>query len=924
MFRLLLFALFASASAVPRLQATQEDRLVPHAPFQPSAEVAGLDQWPEPPAGEQRATPRKQVSGPMASTTRQPRGALAGRIVFAGAGHGWAWSGSAWGLGRPQLLSMNEDYGNLDQMTLFAHYCFNAGATVVPMRPIGHQTNEVVLDNTSPQVTFSGTWTDSSGAVFYGAAGAVPYRFSAVAQEETATATYAPSIPVAGFYPVYAWAAAGGNRVSQLYRVHHSGGQSQVRVPHRMVGNGWVYLGTYHFTAGSNAPTAAVVVSNLAETAGEAGVVIADAIRFGNGMGDVDRGSGVSGYPREEEAARYWIQRSLGPGQSSTIYDSPGSTDYDDNVGAPIRMAVEMNREAEGNMYRRVYVSFHSNAGGGRGVMGLYNDPALSPNVARNSNTPNQRRLAQLLGTEVNNDLSSLGGLLETPWHNRGSDVIFARSDYAFGEINNNTVSNAFDATIVEAAFHDNDADSRLMRDPKVRNWVARAAYQGLVRYFNQFDGVPANFLPEPPFNVSATNTGHSIAVSWNSPLNQAGSGTPTEYVVYTSADGYGFGNPIVIPFGTNSVELLDFPPGSPVFFRVSAANAGGESMPSETVVCRRALQPLSSRILLVNGFNRFDRTLNLRQTLTRQAYRPPGHDGNSGTIERVLPRSSNSFDYAVPHALAIAASGIMMGFDSCQLQSATNGMVPLADYDIVIWAAGNQSTAGRTFHSASQERISAFLRTGGNLFVSGAEIAWDLDRPSGPTAADREFLRVWLRATLGGATNDNSRSHAVVPESSSIFDGLPDAVFDDGSGGIYWVGYPDALVPQDATPVLRYPGYQGGTAGIHHSGQKGRGQVIYFGFPFETVLSPALRASYLGRILEAFSRPARLAPAGFAVDGKTLLSLTAEPGLTYRLQRSEDLDHWTDAGQVTTTTGAETLEDGPLLSGNRYYRVSR
>jgi len=924
MVRLLLLAFLALA--LPHAFATQEHTPVPNAPFQPSIEVPGLDAWPKSAVGASDLTgARKQAAGPIISATRQPRGALSGRVVFTSAGHGWAWSGSAWALGRPQLHSMNEDYGNLDQMTLFAFYCFNAGATVVPMRPIGHQTNEVVLDNTSPGVAFAGAWADSAGSVFYGAAGSVPYRFSGVAPEETATATYAPGIPVAGFYPVYAWAAAGANRVNQLYRVRHSGGESSVRVPHRMVGNGWVYLGTYHFAAGSNAATAAVIVSNLAEPGEQTGVVIADAVRFGNGMGDVDRGGGVSRYPREEEASRYWVERSLGPGQSPTIYDNPGSSDANDNVGAPIRMAVEMNREAEGSMFRRIYVSFHSNAGGGRGVMGLYNDPALSTNVARNSNTPNQRRLAQLLGTEVNNDLSSLGSFLEVPWYNRGTDVMFARSDYAFGEINNNTISNEFDATIVEVAFHDNESDARLMRDPKVRNWVARAAYQGVLRYMNQFDGVPMTFLPEPPVNVSATNTGRSIVVSWSPSSAQGGSGAPAEYIVYSSTDGYGFGNPVTVPAnGTNLVELPDFPVGQPVFFRVAAANAGGESMPSETVVCRRPESAASSRILLVNGFTRFDRTLNLRQTLTPGSYRPPGHDANSGAIERVLPRRVNSFDYAVPHALAITSSGSLMGFDSCQVQAVTNGTVSLTDYEIVIWAAGNQSTAGRTFNSVSQERISAFLRLGGNLFASGSEIAWDLDRSIGPSAADRQFLRDQLRAALGGSTNDNSGSHVFVPKPASLFAGLPSGAFDDGSGGIYWVGYPDALVPQGSIAVLEYPGYQGGAAGLYHQGSNGGGQVVYFGFPFETILSPQLRAAYMGRILETLSRPARLEPAGFAAGGGIRLSLIAEPGITYVVQHSSDLTTWTQVGQVTNTTGTLTIADELLLAGSRFYRVVR
>ena len=158
---------------------------------------------------------------------------------------------------------MSEDYGNLDQMTMFVFYCFNSGATVVPFRAVGFQTNEVVLDNDDLGVTWSGSWSNSSFTNYYGNPGDVPYRFTTAADTETATATYTPNIPVAGFYPVYTWVLAGGNRTNQLYRIRHTGGEATVRVPHQMVGNGWVYLGTYYFNAGANAANGAVVISNL-------------------------------------------------------------------------------------------------------------------------------------------------------------------------------------------------------------------------------------------------------------------------------------------------------------------------------------------------------------------------------------------------------------------------------------------------------------------------------------------------------------------------------------------------------------------------------------------------------------------------------------------------------------------------------------
>ena len=330
-----------------------------------------------------------QNFGPMVPSAHQPVGALSGRVVFMNSGHGWTWStNNFWYLQRPTALnSMNEDYGNWDQLNFFAAYCFNAGAVVASMRPLGQQTNEAVLDNDDAAVTFAGTWSNSTSTVFFGSAGDVPYRFASLAATETATATYTPTIPVTGYYPVYTWVRLGSDRGDQLYRIRHTGGETQYRVPHYLAGNGWIYLGEYFFNAGSSAANGSVVISNLRGTT-NGSVVIADAIRFGNGMGSVARGTnGVSGYPREEESCRYWIQANLGQGQSTILYDA-SDTDEHDSWQAPPRMSVEMSRTNSSLFFKRIHISFHSNAGGTRGVLGLITG----------SPTPNQAALRKSAG----------------------------------------------------------------------------------------------------------------------------------------------------------------------------------------------------------------------------------------------------------------------------------------------------------------------------------------------------------------------------------------------------------------------------------------------------------------------------------------------------------------------------------------------
>src|SRR5690606_17778194 len=164
---------------------------------------------------------------------------------------------------------------------------------------------------------------------------------------------------------------------------------------HRLVGNGWVYLGSYVFRAGSGGY---VEVTNKARNAADVtsgSVVIADAIRFGNGMGDVNRGGGISGRPREEESSRYWVERALAA-EVAPIFDAfPDRNDQSNNVGSAPRYAAHMNRETAGSFFDRVFMSFHSNAVGGRGVMGLYNAHAiLRPD--------HQIELAKLVADELN------------------------------------------------------------------------------------------------------------------------------------------------------------------------------------------------------------------------------------------------------------------------------------------------------------------------------------------------------------------------------------------------------------------------------------------------------------------------------------------------------------------------------------------
>ncbi|WP_425396327.1 fibronectin type III domain-containing protein [Aeoliella sp.] len=759
----------------------------------------------------------------------QPEGGLSDKIVYVHGGHGYTADNlddGDWSFQRPLLLDMIEDLGNQDQMSFLVNYLFNAGATVVPLRPVGHQPNEIVLDNDDVGVTFTGAWSNSSAGIYFGDAGDVPYRFASTSATETATAEYRPNVQEAGYYPVYAWTRYGSDRASdQLYRVHHSGGATEVTINHRRVGNGLVYLGTYYFEEGTEGY---VEISNKSSESGR--VVIADMIRFGNGVGDIDRGGGVSGRNREDEAGLYWVKWHVD--RSQGIPDSEYRASSDDRsatVSLAPRYAEYMNRSTDGSLSDRVFVSFHSNAGGGgaRGVLALYNGNN-DPNTA----TPNQFLLANELGREVNDDLIAQVGQFEHDWQHR-STVTLDRSDIEFGEINNYRINDEFDATIVETGFHDNMEDAEMLRDPKVRDAIARATYQGLVDYFGAVDGgaTPATDLPGAPEDVRVESTGAGeVTVHWEPPaVNSYNGGTPTGYRVYTSANGYGFDGGRYVPGGaSNSLSITGLDTGAAYYFKVVAVNQGGES-PSSQVMAAIA-NDSSGDVLIVSGFNRFDRPLN------------PTQPAVGGEVERVRPRQSNSFDYPVQVAEAIEASHPELTVHTTSNQLIIDGEVQLGDYSTVIWILGEESSVDDTFNATEQTLVSQYLADGGSLFVSGAEIGWDLDNLNN----GRSFYNNTLRADY---VSDDANTYNVTGTAGTLFEGLTFS-FDDGD--LYYdAQFPDVISPLGgATQVMSYSGGSGGGAAIQYDGGPDGAKLVMFGFPFETITNAALRAEIMDRAL--------------------------------------------------------------------------
>lgn len=778
---------------------------------------AGELNKPEPEVYEWPADER--AGGSPTYNPGKPAGALSGKTVFLSPGHGWYYAStlSRWATQRGNWGGLIEDLSNGEAvLNHLARYLHNAGANVWTCRERDFNTNMVIIDNTdgAPSYTTSGSWTNSTGAgTWYGS----NYQYSAVSATETAVATYTPDIPAADYYSVYVWTPSASNRSTDaIVRVKHTGGTTTHVINMQRDGNTWRFLGMYHFAAGRNTTSGAVEISNQGSDASK--YVIADAVRFGGGMGDYVDGGTVSGWPRWEESGSYF----------PVFMGQPGAP-YGTVNGMPLYAKWESESWEDS-----IYFSWHSNATGshtGHGTQMYVYAPGQPPPGPFNAfgGVVGGDTLATRIFDEVMNDI-------HVAW-----DPAWPGGKYSayFGELNPSN-NDEMPACLIEVAYHDSAADQPSLLDPRFRDLVARACYQGIVKwwYFHA-DGpsatpIPTNtLLPEPPTHLAVRQTGPgAVRVSWRPPPYDTGNGllgdAATGYLVQMSRDGLGFNDG-----AATTSTYLDFTGlniGGVYYFRVLATNAGGQSFPTEIGGVKLDSDG-AAPILVVTGFDRLDADAMLAED--------DPYDSQAMLRERL--EWMNHYGYIRTFADALNPTGL--AFDSCTNEAVRDNDVALGAYAAVIWQCGEESDETSTFDSVEQNRIWAYLVAGGRLFVSGSEIGLDLDQ----LGHGASFYNNLLKADF---VADDAGTYTVAPVASSIFDGIGSFTFDDGTA-IFNVDSPDVMTTASGSvAALSYVGGTGGTAGVVYDGAF---QLVHFAFPFEAITDPSRRIEIMVAVLDFF-----------------------------------------------------------------------
>lgn len=797
-----------------------------------------------------------------------------------------------WGWQRPRLFCTNEDqFTQSFVVPYLLPMLENAGAYVFTPRERDIQRNEVVVDNdtsvsarsslyieqeskkshwqTAPLPGFAqrkATYQDGENPFRDGTARFAPTEKKA----DRAFAEWVPDLPEAGRYAVYVSYLTLPQSVSDAkYLVFHNGGVTEFQVNQQMGGGTWVYLGTFEFDQGQHEHNM-VVLTNESK---QKGVVCADAVRFGGGMGNIERGGHTSSLPRYLEGARYAAQWS---GMPASVYGRPqADNDYADDINVRSYMlnylsgGSPFNPQEEGlGVPFEMSFALHSDAGVSSedqiiGSLGIYTTRFNRGQLAAGTRRMASRDLSDLLLSQLEKDIRSN---FNVAWTRR------SLWDRNYSE----TRLPAVPSAIVEMLSHQNFADMRLGHDPNFKFTASRAIYKGILRFLCNQHGQKyiVQPLPVTHFALQFTRKRREIELTWQPASDpQEPTAEAEAYIVYTRIGRGGFDNGVKVKDPSYSVRLE---PGIVYLFRVTAINRGGESFPSETLAAYCAPQE-KARIMIVNGFDRVSgpAVVNTPRKAGFDLTKDPGvpylYDisicgaqtdfdrehagstlGESGDEWEGFRRAGNTFDYPFIHGKAIQANGLY-SFVSCSDEAVEDGQVTLEDYQAVDYILGLEKDDSRqapfrktyykTFPAPMRRALTSYCQTGGNLLISGAYTGSDMQGEG-----ERTFTTQVLKYTSASAIRSLDQTLKVNGS------GCSSSLRCQPNPDTYAVPTVDCLTPVAAAfTAMTYNDGQG-SAAIAYPGTDYRTYVM--GFPLESIAEEAERAKLMGAVLRFLMEP--------------------------------------------------------------------
>ena len=864
--------------------------------------------------------------------TRHYSKGLDGNIVAMWQSHGRYYDGATghWSWQRPRLFETVEDLFPTSYVVPFVMPMLeNAGAYVWNPRERDTHHEEVIVDNDGALAQTGYTdkgvlnaWSTGSDAGFAYVRktyvdGQNPFvdgtyrKVDATAKSgklDTSVASWSAEVAADGEYALYVSYKTLPNSVTDArYTVNCSGYSRTFKVNQKMAGGVWVYLGTFPLKKGLNENV--VTLSNYSQCKG--GVVTADAIKIGGGMGNIARcpaertdanvaraGSNArmlakkgvnydtitSGYPRFAEGSRYFLQWS---GFPYNVYSTTGSiNDYKDDYSSRSEWVNYLAGGSQAipgkkglNVPLDISFAFHTDAGVTPndsiiGIQCIYNTnrfgtlPDGTPRVI-------DRDLTQIVSENILRDVRAQ---YEPKFSSRG---IFYRDIY---EVRVPQVP----ATLLELLSHQNFADMRYGLDPNFQFTVSRAIYKSILRFICKRDrrDYVVQPLPVNSFAIASAADG-TVRLTWKPTVDTLEStATPTSYAVLErTGDNLGFKEIAVVTTPSYSAKV--YADSHMHSYRIVAINAGGRSFPSETLSCGFVPNAKGS-VMVVNGFTRvsapdwidtcgisgftdetdhgvpYMSTVNyigsqyeLKRSRRWRDDDSGGWGASRGNWEAHVV-AGNNFDYPSVHGDAVMAAGY--NFVSSSVAAVESGAAQLGGYSVVDLVMGKQKTTsnGRgaypdrfpVFTSALRSAVETYCKSGGNVMLTGSYVASDVFDRENPDSAAMDFAQNVLGYRWGtDRASVTGRAHTVATVNSEIPADHNIAFSNELNDSIYCVESPDAIYSADdaSTTFVRYC-ENDKPAGIV-SNRDGYRTVV-MGFPFETILSRDDRCRFMNSLL--------------------------------------------------------------------------
>ena len=805
----------------------------------------------------------------------------------------WQWQ-------RPKLYCTTEDiFTQSFVLPYLIPMLENAGAYVFVPRERDWQREEVVVDN--DLTTNYGEYTETNGVHEWENAGIGfkkvqdiyfdrenPFLMGTSRKAETQTRkrqssqiVWQPRLPKDGRYAVYVSYATLPTSVSDAeYIVRHRGIATKFRVNQQMGGGTWVYLGTFDFAAGCSADNC-VTLSN---TSNYRGVVTADAVRFGGGMGNVARGDSLhayvrSGLPRYLEGSRYYAQWAGMPYEQ--VYGNKGSaSDYAEDINTRSLMT---NHMARGSVFLpgdsglcvplELSLAIHSDAGfradtSHVGSLAIHttgiNTSGEFEGLLAEGRLPSGRSrlmsedLCKTVATQVTSDLQQI---CET-WCLR--DIY----DRNYSESRVPQVP----SMILETLSHQNFADIRHGHDPTFKMLLSRAIYKGLLKYVvqshEQANTTATSYITQPlpvrSFKAELNTQGDSVCLSWEStPDRMDNTAYPDCYAIYVSEGEKGYDNGRIV---YETEARLPIQRGQLTRFIVRAVNSGGYSMPSEEL-CAYSARQERNRLLIVNGFDR----LAAPQPIDNDSLRGFDFDADPGVVYQHNPSycgrqlcfdknategsgsemevgtsgdelagmliAGNTFDFPTQHARDFLMADTTLSIASCSRQALEQGHVR-GGYNAIDLILGAQRTDGYSlkaapaFSPALYSCLSSFTSRGGSLLVSGAYIGEEIDS---------NFSQQVLKCRSAGSFQLN-KTYQLTGLNTSF------TIYNQPNEERYAVRRLSTFIPSTAAfPLVATPD-RAQCLSVAYQGTNYR--AITYGFPLECIREQDIRQSIMAATL--------------------------------------------------------------------------